>query len=232
MNVHCPTCETVYRVDPAKVPAGGVSARCARCSHVFRVESPTAGATKVERPGAEERPPAAQPAAAVAEPPPAPAATPPTPPVAPPRAGPLPTPPPAPAVRPRPETPTPKPPATPPPPPVSRETAPDRTPKPAAPAPEPAEAARSAHRPFAFGRRDPNERAQRLARALVSDIVTYYPDRRDRALNAGNLRTEFREEIRKSWEEYVAQVGEELAKKTPYFRAALNEILADGQQLF
>lgn len=87
-------------------------------------------------------------------------------------------------------------------------------------------------RPHPFGRRDPDERARRLARALVSDIVAYFPDRRERALRAGTLRTEFREEIRKSWEEYVAQVGEEMAKKTPYFRAALNEILAGGQHVF
>ena len=41
-----------------------------------------------------------------------------------------------------------------------------------------------------------------------------------------------REEIRKSWDEYVAQVGEQLARSTPYFREALNEILARGQQVF
>ena len=46
------------------------------------------------------------------------------------------------------------------------------------------------------------------------------------------LRAEFREEIRKSWEEYVEQVGIELAKSTPFFRDALNEILAKGQKVF
>ncbi|MGH7569879.1 MAG: zinc-ribbon domain-containing protein, partial [Gemmatimonadales bacterium] len=40
MNVSCTSCETVYRVDPAKVPAGGVRARCAVCSNVFSVEGP------------------------------------------------------------------------------------------------------------------------------------------------------------------------------------------------
>ncbi|HEX7120472.1 MAG TPA: hypothetical protein VF212_16895 [Longimicrobiales bacterium] len=48
----------------------------------------------------------------------------------------------------------------------------------------------------------------------------------------GTLRQEFREEIRKSWEEYVAQVGESIARSTPYFREALNEILAGGRPLF
>ncbi len=83
-----------------------------------------------------------------------------------------------------------------------------------------------------FAARDPNRRAERLARALVSDIVAYHPDRRDRSLATGSLRTEFREEIMKSWEEYVAQVGLALAKSTPYFRNALNEILAKGELVF
>ena len=35
MNVTCPNCATIYRVDPAKVPESGVRARCAVCSAVF-----------------------------------------------------------------------------------------------------------------------------------------------------------------------------------------------------
>lgn len=38
MNVTCPNCATVYRVDPAKVPEAGVRARCAVCSAVFAVQ--------------------------------------------------------------------------------------------------------------------------------------------------------------------------------------------------
>ena len=83
-----------------------------------------------------------------------------------------------------------------------------------------------------FGVRDPNARAERLARALVSDIVAYHPDRRDRSFADGTLRAEFRDEIMKSWEEYVAQVGLPLAKSTPYFREALNKILAKGESVF
>jgi hypothetical protein len=83
-----------------------------------------------------------------------------------------------------------------------------------------------------FGSRDPNARAQRIARALVSDIVAYHGKRRDQFLAAGTLRTEFRDEIMKSWEEYVAQVGLDMAKSTPYFRDALNAILANGQNIF
>ena len=62
--------------------------------------------------------------------------------------------------------------------------------------------------------------------------MTYHPERRDQALAAGTLRTEFREEITKSWQEYVGQVGEATAKGTPHFRAALNDILARGQSVF
>jgi hypothetical protein len=83
-----------------------------------------------------------------------------------------------------------------------------------------------------LGSKDPNARAERLARALVSDIVAYHPDRREKSLGDGTLRTEFREEIMKSWDEYVAQVGLNMARSTPFFRDALNKILAKGQQLF
>lgn len=86
--------------------------------------------------------------------------------------------------------------------------------------------------PPPFGFSDPHARARRLARALVSDIVVYHPDRRERSLRAGTIRQEFREEIRKSWDEYVAHVGNQMARDTTYFREALNELLAEGAQVF
>lgn len=86
--------------------------------------------------------------------------------------------------------------------------------------------------PSPFGSTDPASKARRLARALVSDMVTYHPDRREAALREGTLKGEFREEIKKSWEEYVLQVGRETAQGTPYFRDALNDILARGQKVF
>lgn len=86
--------------------------------------------------------------------------------------------------------------------------------------------------PPSFGRPDPDAKARRLARALVSDIVVYHPERRDRSLAEGTLRQEFREEIRKSWDEYVAQVGMETARSSPHFQEALNEILAGGRNVF
>jgi len=39
MNATCPTCQTVFRVDPAKVPPGGVRARCSVCRTVFPVSA-------------------------------------------------------------------------------------------------------------------------------------------------------------------------------------------------
>jgi len=111
---------------------------------------------------------------------------------------------------------------------------PTAAPRPAStPAPQPAPAAAAPTRaPSPFGANDPAAKARRLARALVSDIVTYFPERRDKALQEGTLKREFMEEIKKSWEEYVVQVGAETARGTPYFREALNDILARGQQVF
>jgi hypothetical protein len=62
--------------------------------------------------------------------------------------------------------------------------------------------------------------------------VAYHPQRREEAIANGTLRTDFRDEIMKSWEEYVAQVGLETARSTPHFRNALNQILALGQPVF
>jgi predicted Zn finger-like uncharacterized protein len=85
---------------------------------------------------------------------------------------------------------------------------------------------------FQFGRRDPHEKARRLARVLVSDMITYNPDRHLQALARGTLAEDFEDEIGKSWEEYVDQVGGELAQSTPYWRDALNEVLAKGDDIF
>lgn len=83
-----------------------------------------------------------------------------------------------------------------------------------------------------FLRADPAQRARRLARALVSDLVAYHPQKREEGLRDGTLRQLFREEIKKSYEEYVEQVGRDAAEGAPYFQEALNEILADGRRLF
>ncbi|MBI4720278.1 MAG: zinc-ribbon domain-containing protein [Chitinivibrionia bacterium] len=76
------------------------------------------------------------------------------------------------------------------------------------------------------------DRAKRLARVLVSDILWYNKEKRDQALVDGNLMTVMGEEIKKSWELYKEKIGPEMANSTGYFKEALNEILADGQKIF
>ncbi|MGH7674069.1 MAG: zinc-ribbon domain-containing protein, partial [Gemmatimonadales bacterium] len=59
MNARCPSCETVYRVDPAKVPPAGVRARCTTCATVFLVAvagADSAGATPAFAPLVVSRP--------------------------------------------------------------------------------------------------------------------------------------------------------------------------------
>lgn len=79
---------------------------------------------------------------------------------------------------------------------------------------------------------DPNLKARRLARALVSDMIAYLPDKRAEGLRDGTLKALFKEEIKKSYEEYVDQVGKELADSTTHFQEALNDLLAGGQKMF
>ena len=37
MNVSCPECRSIFRVDPSKVPAAGVRARCSVCGGIITV---------------------------------------------------------------------------------------------------------------------------------------------------------------------------------------------------
>jgi hypothetical protein len=79
---------------------------------------------------------------------------------------------------------------------------------------------------------DPNAKARRLARALISDLVTYFPQKREEGLRNGTTKELFREEIKKSYEEFVEQVGKDLADSTQHFQDALNDILGGGQKIF
>jgi hypothetical protein len=79
---------------------------------------------------------------------------------------------------------------------------------------------------------DPNAKAKRLARALVSDICAYFPQKREEGMRDGTLKQLFREEIKKSYEEYVDQIGREFAETTTHFQDALNDVLAGGKKLF
>jgi hypothetical protein len=101
---------------------------------------------------------------------------------------------------------------------------------PSTPAPAPAVVQRKPINPFLAN--DPNQKARRLARALVSDMVAYHPAKRDEGLQGGTLKQLFRDEIKKSYEEYVEQVGREFAESTVHFQEALNDVLAGGRKVF
>lgn len=79
---------------------------------------------------------------------------------------------------------------------------------------------------------DPKQKARRLARALISDMLVYHPEKRQQGIRDGTLPQLFKDEIEKSWQEYVEQVGKELAESTPFWTEALNEILAAGGKVF
>ncbi|MQA88800.1 MAG: hypothetical protein GEU90_01010 [Gemmatimonas sp.] len=207
MNVGCPDCGTVYRVDPAKVPVAGVRARCVRCPSEFEVSveerfsqppQPATAAFVSASEGLESG-----------------------------------------AVGDGPKT-------------VGLEghdrdasvgaewsgesslgeSETNATETATTASPGQTDANEQTLPPAPFGSADPDARARRLARALVSDIVVYHPDRREQSLKQGTIRQDFRSEISKSWDEYVDQVGNEMARKTSYFQAALNEILAGGARIF
>ena len=40
ITITCPSCSASFPVDPAKIPEGGVNARCSSCGDVLRVERP------------------------------------------------------------------------------------------------------------------------------------------------------------------------------------------------
>jgi len=271
MNVTCPTCSTVFRVDPAKVPAGGVRARCSVCRGVFAVgavetvpaPAPAIAALAPPSPPAAVTPPPVMVPPPVAEPLPAAPAVPPAvpsfpaaarrsiaPPTAPPFARLGPPAPSAPGLAMPPRPAAPLRPTRPFAPPVAAPVAPPVVPvmpsaaativttpiapRPAAPPPMalPPAPGTTTRVINPFLQKDPVTKAQRLARALVSDMVSYHPAKRAQGLKDGTLKDIFREEVKKSYEEYLLQVGEQLAGSTTFFQDALNEILAGGQEIY
>jgi predicted Zn finger-like uncharacterized protein len=283
VNVTCPECRSVFRVDPSKLPAALVRARCSVCGGLISVTPSSSVRDEFAAPGgqSERAPAAARPMSPLATAgraaPPAVAASPQQMPTAapapPPQSAPVPRPAPAPiagiappnlggataaALLGRVDVPPPS---------AGMAGAPQRgTTAPPPRAPSPARAAMPFVRPGSgratpqpgpggatpFGVRatppagqnaprrpinpflanDPNAKARRLARALISDMITYFPEKREEGLRTGALKQMFEEEITKSYGEYVEQVGREFAEGTPHFQDALNEILAGGRKLF
>ena len=79
----------------------------------------------------------------------------------------------------------------------------------------------------------PEERTRHeKARVLASDIAIYNREKKDRGMVEGNLVAVLGYEIKKSWETYKERVGADFANSTPYFRDALNDLLAEGKKIF
>jgi len=239
MIVQCADCKTRYELDASRVPSREIRVRCPKCRAVFGIDGQRAAAAPAAaRAQATPRPQAAQ--AAPARPAPAPAAP----------------------IEPTPLAQAPsargdiqlerngladRAPA-----PGAEETvAPadmdfeiERSAAPAKPHVRPSAgvgapvqptadvATAVADAPSKSKAKPADDKAKRLARALVSDILVYHRDARDQALSDGNLVQVLGQEIKKSWELYKERVTPEVANQTNYFREALNEILADGQQIF
>lgn len=230
MTIICPFCDATYRVNPDKISPSGVRTRCTQCDGVFGIREsgetvpleaavpeapPKQSAVAEDRAGAQEEGEPAISAAAAPSESPAPGGTQHDDSTIAPGGWAEST---ADAEAPGDEQ-------------AETDDAPFASDPAGGEGGTPAESVPTRERPV-FGRQDPDTRAHRIARALISDIVAYHGDRLEGAREAGTLKSEFREEIVKSWEEYVEQVGEKFAKETPYFKNALNEILAEGNKVF
>ena len=205
MNVTCPECQSVFRVDPAKVPATGVRARCSVCGGVILVAAGTLAASVTPSgratSGGGRAVQHTTPAVSTSHVPPA------------------------------------RPQATPAAAAASMQAAYQPPTSAAAGAPAGVGVATPAGSPARksinpFLNADPQQRARRLARALVSDLVAYHPQKREEGLRDGTLRQLFRDEIKKSYEEFAEQVGRDVAQSSTHFQDALNEVLAGGRKLF
>ena len=228
MHVECSSCHARYTIADDKIPLQGARVRCRKCQAVFSVERPAAASAPTELPLI----------------PPTPQAPPPSIPMDPgithgtfggSRFGSSAEP----SAESNPFGP----------PPVENAFA-APAPVPAPPAPQAPAPSAAAPAPQSFSpagaytgstgipeglpeaERLKHERARRLARVLASDIAIYNKEKRERGLADGNLVAVLGYEIKKSWEVYKERVTPELANATPYFRDALNEMLAEGKRVF
>jgi len=81
--------------------------------------------------------------------------------------------------------------------------------------------------PFKAAEEDPRT----LARALISDVLFYNREKRDKGLAEGKVLAYLSREIARSWELYKDRVGIEKAVETDYFREAVNDILGEGKKI-
>jgi len=215
MVVQCPLCLGRYRVvDESKVPPEGIGIKCPNCANIFTiyriatdiqlvpVEEPYSGPPHDVATSYESTARPEPSAATQVEPPPA--AT-------------------EPAFEPQPETFEPKPP------PEMAETATGVIPG-AAEAVVPPTVGVEAE--FAPKERKKHEKAKRLARVLVKDILLYHGDKVEEGLRNGNLVDMVGDEIKKSWQYYKSEMSDDIVDSTNYFKDALNSILAKGEKIF
>jgi predicted Zn finger-like uncharacterized protein len=210
MIVSCVGCGTKYKVSDDKIGPLGVKVRCPKCRTVFEVKLP-----EQEKPESlAEKLFGKDVVAGLSSelcPPPEPtpggeAAS---------QREPAPSP-------------EPSPPSAPVPPAASRAASPQPQGTPAEPAGKTVESppVKSAF-PFKSGEEDPRT----LARALVSDILFYNRDGRDRGLAEGKTLAHLGREIARSWDTYKERVGVQTAVETDFFRQAVNEILGEGRTI-
>jgi len=233
MTIECTACHARYTIADALVPPQGARVRCKKCAAVISVKPPETATIPAPTESTLVPP----------TPEPAPPPTPPTPPP-PPQMAPAPAPAPAFAAMIFEQQPGAAPVAPPPPiappafaAPASSPAIPAAPVAPAAPAAPPAAPSTiPTGTPIPEGlsteERQKHERARRLARVLASDVAIYNREKRERGMADGNLVAVLGYEIKKSWETYKERVGTDFANSTPYFRDALNEIVAEGKKIF
>jgi predicted Zn finger-like uncharacterized protein len=228
ITVSCPSCETSFPVDPAKVPPEGVRAQCSVCPEIFDVDRPNGATPPVSEPLVDAFDTVDPLEAGAVDLPGIDGSFEPTD-----YAdtdsggdggfeqtedyatgdvaidiGPI-EPPPAEVVED-----------------VAEEVGADE------PAADVGEASAESPGPIRFGRRSPEDKARSLARSLVSDLIAYNPEKHKEALATETLEEVFGEEIEKSLKEYQEQVEPDVMSKGSFFNDALNSILAEGQSIF
>ncbi|MEJ2356161.1 MAG: zinc-ribbon domain-containing protein [candidate division WOR-3 bacterium] len=77
-----------------------------------------------------------------------------------------------------------------------------------------------------------HRKAERLGRSLVKDIYLYHKDKVEQGRKSGTLVQLLGEEIKRSWKFYKKQVDPEILQEKNYFKDALNEIIAEGKEVF
>ena len=78
----------------------------------------------------------------------------------------------------------------------------------------------------------PEQKAARFARVLSSDMLIYNKDLIAEARINGNLSEVMNQEIQKSWDLWKSRFPEQSENNPDIFSDALNQYLADGEDIF